>query len=146
MLSNNPSPVAITPEGELPDYFVPLTPAERIRLKEKYRSTLRATKSALLISANSDSTDLVSPSPQRTLVLGSNSPKQFMHMHHMKTGEEAYSFNRMITLRYTYTFSHKRLCVSSLYRGHKFGRFNQMRTPETEGCEWWDDDQIQQHV
>jgi hypothetical protein len=90
---NHSSPVAVTPEGELPDYFVPLSPSERARLKEKYRSTLRATKSALLISSNSDSTDLINPSPQRTLVLGSNSPKQFMHMHHMKTGEEAYSLN-----------------------------------------------------
>ncbi|KAL3794849.1 hypothetical protein ACHAW5_004371 [Stephanodiscus triporus] len=79
-------PEIIAPEGELPDYFVPLTPVERKELKDKLRSTLRATKSALLISANSDSIGSSNPSPQRTLVLDSNRPKQFMHMHHMKTG------------------------------------------------------------
>jgi hypothetical protein len=82
----------IAPEEELPDYFVPLTPVERKELKDKLRSTLRATKSALLISANSDSVGSSNPSPQRTLVLDSNVPKQFMHMHHMKTGEEAYVY------------------------------------------------------
>ena len=65
-------------EEELPDYFVPFTPAEREQFKEKLRSTVRATKNSLLMKDVSK--------PQRTLVLDSDSPKQFMHMHHMKTG------------------------------------------------------------
>lgn len=68
-------------EEELPDYFVPLTPKEREQFKEKLRNTVRATKNALLVQDGQ-----VNPSPQRTLVLDSDSPKQFMHMHHMKTG------------------------------------------------------------
>ncbi|KAL9185518.1 hypothetical protein ACHAXT_003295 [Thalassiosira profunda] len=63
---------------ELPDYFVPLTPAEREQMRERLRSTLRTTKNALL---GKDELN-----PQRTLVLDKSLPKQFMHMHHMKTG------------------------------------------------------------
>ena len=63
---------------EFPDYFVPLTPAEREQMKERLRSTLRTTKNALL---GKDELN-----PQRTLVLDKSLPKQFMHMHHMKTG------------------------------------------------------------
>ncbi|KAL7532440.1 hypothetical protein ACHAXR_004622 [Thalassiosira sp. AJA248-18] len=68
-------------EEEIPDYFVPLTLDEREQLKEKLRSTLRETKNALLMGDG-----LINPNPQRTLLLDSDSPKQFMHMHHMKTG------------------------------------------------------------
>ena len=140
-------PEVVTPEGELPDYFVPLTPAERRILKERLRSTLRATESALLISAKSDSFGSINPSPQRTLVLNSDSPKQFMHMHHMKTGEEAHSFYRNVTgISFGVLLTQRSLRVSPHDRGHKFGWFNKMRTPETEGCAWWDNHQVQQYV
>jgi len=141
------SPEVVTPEEELPDYFVPLTPAERMKLKERLRSTLRATKTALLISAKSDSSGSINPSPQRTLMLDSDSPKQFMHMHHMKTGEGADSFYRHVTvIPFDLLLTQRSLRVSPHDRGHKFGWFNKMRTPETEGCAWWVNHQVQQYV
>ena len=79
----NEEAAIIPPHDELPDYFVPLTPVERMSMKERLRATLRTTKSALLMSGNRYPTN---PTPQRTLVLDYDSPKQFMHMHHMKTG------------------------------------------------------------
>lgn len=86
------------PQEEIPDYFTPLTPDERTELKERLRATVRATRDALVLSDLADREDdgltrqnqLIDggpiSSPQRTLVLGSGVPKQFMHMHHMKTG------------------------------------------------------------
>ena len=65
-------------DDEIPDYFVPLTPGERALMKDRLRETLLKTKNALKTSATEDN--------QRTFVLGKDSPKQFMHMHHMKTG------------------------------------------------------------
>ena len=72
-------------EEELPDYFVPLTPAEREELKDRLRATVSLTKSSLeAYGMDPNNTDNFSP--QRTPVLDPESPKQFMHMHHMKTG------------------------------------------------------------
>ena len=76
-------------EGGLPDYFVPLSIPEREQMKNRLRATLTETKNALLFSANIKSAPEdrpVHPLPQRTLVLDTEAPKQFMHMHHMKTG------------------------------------------------------------
>jgi len=75
-------------EEDYPNYFVPLTPDEKEQMKEKLRDTLRATKQALLLSVRGDANgeDWVNPMPQRTLKLSTDVPKQFMHMHHMKTG------------------------------------------------------------
>ena len=70
---------------DLPDHFVPLTSEERVALKEKLKKTAMDTVVSLLISAN--------PVPEkngflshRTFKMNPNSSKQFMHMHHMKTG------------------------------------------------------------
>ena len=72
-------------EEELPDYFVPLTPEERVDLKNRLRDTLYTTVSSLVLSA-SPSSDKTGMLPQRTLVIDPDVSKQFMHMHHMKTG------------------------------------------------------------
>ncbi len=69
------------------DYFVPLTADEREEMKEMLRTTLRETKHALLSSTVAGNQRALQQSPQRTLVLDSDLPKQFMHMHHMKTGK-----------------------------------------------------------
>jgi len=75
-----------TADEDLPDYFVPLTPGQREVMKKKLRSTLAQTKEALIYSGHIPK-DVSNPKqPQRTLVLDSGTPKQFMHMHHMKTG------------------------------------------------------------
>lgn len=66
-------------------YFTPLTPDERDQMKEKLRNTLLQTKNALRMSASPESRMDVTDT-QRTLMLSTSSPKQFMHMHHMKTG------------------------------------------------------------
>lgn len=68
---------------ELPDYFKPLTADERDALKQKLRSTLALTKASLLVSGTPGAH---TPHPQRTFIVGTDTPKQFMHMHHMKTG------------------------------------------------------------
>lgn len=69
------------------DFFVPLTADEREDMKEFLRSTLRETKNALLYNAGARGNyRSLQQAPQRTLVLDSDLPKQFMHMHHMKTG------------------------------------------------------------
>ena len=91
---DSPEPPQVDEESEeegggLPDYFVPLTPPEREQMKNRLRATLSETKNALLFSANIKSAPEdrpVHPLPQRTLVLDAEAPKQFMHMHHMKTG------------------------------------------------------------
>jgi len=67
------------------DYFTPLTPKERDEMKEKLRGTLLQTKNALRMSASVENREAITDT-QRTLVLSTTSPKQFMHMHHMKTG------------------------------------------------------------
>jgi len=72
-------------EEILPDYFVPLTPDERKQLKDRLRATLYATDYSLHLSA-SPSSDKSKVLPQRTFVIDAQFPKQFMHMHHMKTG------------------------------------------------------------
>jgi len=72
-------------DDDVPDYFVPLTPKERDEMKGKLRDTLLQTKNALRMSASTDNRMAVTDN-QRTLVLSTTSPKQFMHMHHMKTG------------------------------------------------------------
>ncbi len=77
----NPSEL---PSSSSNDYFIPLTEDEREEMKEMLRSTLRTTKNALLARSGGGSQNSY---PQRTLVLDSDSPKQFMHMHHMKTGK-----------------------------------------------------------
>ena len=69
----------------IPDYFVPLTPNEREGMKGKLRETLVRTKHALWMSASVKNRMAVTDN-QRTLVLSTTSPKQFMHMHHMKSG------------------------------------------------------------
>jgi hypothetical protein len=70
------------------DYFVPLTADEREEMKERLRATLRETKNALLSSTVASGYQrALQQSSQRTLVLDSDLPKQFMHMHHMKTGK-----------------------------------------------------------
>lgn len=77
------------------DYFTPLTADEREEMKEMLRSTLRETKNALLSSSSTDTGGnqrAFQQSPQRTLVLDSALPKQFMHMHHMKTGKNSFTF------------------------------------------------------
>ena len=77
------------------DYFTPLTADEREEMKEMLRSTLRETKNALLSSSSTDTGGnqrALQQSPQRTLVLDSALPKQFMHMHHMKTGKNSFTF------------------------------------------------------
>eukprot|EP00804_Cyclotella_cryptica_P029106 CCRYP_005283-RA/>CCRYP_005283-RA protein AED:0.21 eAED:0.21 QI:0/0.66/0.5/1/0.33/0.25/4/85/927 len=72
-------------EEVLPDYFVPLTPDERKQLKDRLRSILYTTDNSLHLSA-SPSSDRSKVLPQRTFVIDPKFPKQFMHMHHMKTG------------------------------------------------------------
>lgn len=77
------------------DYFTPLTADEREEMKEMLRSTLRETKNALLSSSSTvtgGNQRAFQQSPQRTLVLDSALPKQFMHMHHMKTGKNSFTF------------------------------------------------------
>mmetsp|Transcript_15740 Transcript_15740/g.22381 ORF Transcript_15740/g.22381 Transcript_15740/m.22381 type:complete len:831 (+) Transcript_15740:30-2522(+) len=66
-------------------YFTPLTPDERDQMKGKLRNTLLQTKNALRMSASFESRMAVTDT-QRTLMLSTTFPKQFMHMHHMKTG------------------------------------------------------------
>lgn len=77
---------AISIEEETPDYFVPLTTEEREDLKNRLRATVLLTKSSLVAQATKQVDDSVDISPQRTLLLDPDTPKQFMHMHHMKTG------------------------------------------------------------
>ena len=69
---------------DLPDYFVPLTPEERAEMKKRLYATVLETGAALLSSANPSigSADL----SQRTFKINPQASKQFMHMHHMKTG------------------------------------------------------------
>ncbi|EJK67498.1 hypothetical protein THAOC_11462 [Thalassiosira oceanica] len=76
---------AINLTGPVPDYFVPLSSEERRAMKDRLTETLMKTRSALKMSA-SNTENGNEPAPQRTLVLDSQLPKQFMHMHHMKTG------------------------------------------------------------
>mmetsp|Transcript_472 Transcript_472/g.956 ORF Transcript_472/g.956 Transcript_472/m.956 type:complete len:702 (+) Transcript_472:98-2203(+) len=73
-------------EEETPDYFVPLTTEEREDLKNRLRATVLLTKSSLVAQATKQVNDSVDISPHRTLLLDPQTPKQFMHMHHMKTG------------------------------------------------------------
>ena len=70
--------------GDLPDFFVPLTPEERAHMKKRLYATVFTTNAALLSSAHpsTDSGDF----SQRTFKLDTQASKQFMHMHHMKTG------------------------------------------------------------
>jgi hypothetical protein len=70
---------------DLPDYFVPLTPEERVALKEKLKKTAMDTVVSLLVSANpvAEENGFLS---HRTFKMNPDSSKQFMHMHHMKTG------------------------------------------------------------
>lgn len=68
----------------LPDYFVPLTPDERAELKERLHDTITKTGLALLTSANPSADGQFLP--QRTFRMNPDFSKQFMHMHHMKTG------------------------------------------------------------
>ena len=84
----SPEPPQTNPilDGDVPDYFVPLTDAEREEMKARLRTTLMQTKDALLFSAQNPNNGESNPFPQRTFVLDTESPKQFMHMHHMKTG------------------------------------------------------------
>ena len=70
---------AINLTGPVPDYFFPLSPEERKAMKDRLTETLMKTKSALKISASTPESGN-NPAPQRTLVLDSQSPKQFMHM------------------------------------------------------------------
>jgi hypothetical protein len=73
---------------EAPDYFVPFAPEEREAYKERLRDTLRQTRSSLQLSLSPHSKEheRAIKLPQRTLQLSAEAPKQFMHMHHMKTG------------------------------------------------------------
>ena len=91
-IDNNGGDILTNSEEESPtdDYFVPLTADEREDMKEMLRSTLRETKNSLLSStiASDGNHRYLQKSPQRTLVLDSDLPKQFMHMHHMKTGKK----------------------------------------------------------
>jgi hypothetical protein len=72
-------------KDDMPDYFVPLTHKERKEMKGKLRETLLQTKNALRMSASVKNRMAVTDN-QRTLTLSLSTPKQFMHMHHMKTG------------------------------------------------------------
>ncbi|KAL7553172.1 hypothetical protein ACHAWF_016417 [Thalassiosira exigua] len=73
---------------EAPDYFVPFAPEEREAYKERLRDTLRQTRSSLQLSLSPHAKEHEGAIqlPQRTLKLSAEAPKQFMHMHHMKTG------------------------------------------------------------
>ncbi|KAL7467559.1 hypothetical protein ACHAXS_007813 [Conticribra weissflogii] len=71
---------------ETPDYFVPLTPEEREALKNRLRATVLLTKTSLVAQATKQVDTSADISRQRTLLLDPETPKQFMHMHHMKTG------------------------------------------------------------
>jgi hypothetical protein len=84
----DPSDEDATNDGEdnrILDYFTPLTPEERDEMKGKLRDTLLQTKNALRMNASVENRKDITDN-QRTLVLSTTSPKQFMHMHHMKTG------------------------------------------------------------
>jgi hypothetical protein len=70
---------------DLPDYFVPLTPDERTELKKRLRDTVFQTYMSLISSSN-PSIDQSTLVPQRTFKINPDISKQFMHMHHMKTG------------------------------------------------------------
>lgn len=69
----------------LPDYFVPLTPEEKAELKQRLHDTISKTGASLLSSANPTS-GMDDVLPQRTFKVDPSISKQFMHMHHMKTG------------------------------------------------------------
>ncbi|KAL7432928.1 hypothetical protein ACHAXM_010189 [Skeletonema potamos] len=76
---------SVDKDDDIPDFFVPLTPTEREEMKGKLRETLLKTKNALRMSASMKNRMAVTDN-QRTLMLSLSTPKQFMHMHHMKTG------------------------------------------------------------
>jgi hypothetical protein len=82
--SNAMDALSTAAEG-LPDYFVPLTPDERTELKKRLHDTLFQTNLSLISSAN-PSNDQSALAPQRTFKINPDISKQFMHMHHMKTG------------------------------------------------------------
>ena len=74
---------AIDLTGPVPDYFVPLSPEDRRAMKDRLTETLMKTRSALKMSASNPENGnepRANPAPQRTLVLDSQLPKQFMHM------------------------------------------------------------------
>ena len=86
VVSNGDAFKSLSEEVEdIPDYFVPLTPDERAELKQRLQDIIVQTSSSLLFSANPSSSD-GALLPQRTYKIDPGISKQFMHMHHMKTG------------------------------------------------------------